>query len=423
VKMLVTGIHQRTAPLEVRECLAFTPAALIGALGALHQVVPEGFIVSTCNRIELYGIVPDGVLDAADLQAFLLRWHGLDAMDLSPYFYTYEGNAAVHHLFRLAAGLDSTVLGDDQIMGQLKDAYAAARSAGTSGKLLHRLVTRALTTGKRVRSQTGIASHPVSVVSVALDLARQTIGSLQQQRVLVIGAGHMGELVLKHLHGGEVTNLRIANHHDDHARAVAQRYGVQAVPYAQLSNAIIDSDIIISCTAAAEYVVKPDHFAMAPQEQSFLLLDLAMPRDIDPAVAERSQIQIHDIDAIQGISAENRAARTAEIAQAESLVQEEVVSFDQWLATQQTVPTITALREHAETIRQAELQRMLARHPDLSDQAQEAIQAFSTALINKLLHDPIISLKDPSAAPTLVPAVRRLFQLPELERESHVLEH
>lgn len=413
MQLIITGVHQRTTPITLRERLAFPTATLPEALGALRSFVGEGLIISTCNRVEIYGIV--GSEEHADqtLRRFLAGYKGLAPDDLAPYTFTYSGADAVRHLFRLAAGLDSMVLGEEQILGQLRGAVAAAEEQGLLGNMLHRLTQSALAAGKLVRTQTGIARARLSVVSVALDLARQRVGDLAGQRVLIVGAGRMAELALKHLEDERPRALSIINRSPERAQALAERFGARAWQCDELETALRAHDVVISCTAAPNVVIEPGLVAraMAGRAAPLLLLDLAVPRDVAREVAALPDVTLFDVDDMQAVSEQNRAARAAEISRAEALVEAEQDRFMEWWATQQVIPTIRALRERAEAIRAAELERALARMPELSEREQAAISALSAAIVNKLLHQPITVLKDPESGTQMAQAVQTLFQL------------
>jgi glutamyl-tRNA reductase len=414
-QLVIIGTHQRICPVAVRERLAFGPANIQPALQALRAYADEGFIISTCNRVEIGGLVSDGDGEQA-LMRFLTDSHHLSAEELAPHLYIHTGAEAVKHLFRLASGLDSMVLGEDQIQVQIKASLAEARAAGMAGQLISRLLESALAVGKLVRTQTGIARSHLSVVSVALDIARDALGDLAERRVLIVGAGRMAELALKHLRGATSDALGIANRTYERAQELASAYGATAYPFEQLEEAIAAADVVVSCTAAPELVISAEMLARARagRETPQVLLDLAVPRDIDPEVAQLPGVRLVGVDDMRAICEANRAARTAEVARAEDLVAAEVARFMDWLAMQQVVPTIRALRERAETIRATELQRTLAKLPDLSPREQEAIGALSMAIVNKLLHQPIATLKDLESNGQMAQAVKQLFQLREV---------
>lgn len=409
--LIVVGIHQRTAPLELREQLAFDGRQLVGALEALRHCAREGLILSTCNRVEVYGILATPA--AAPLERFLAGRHGLEPAVLEPYRYVHADRAAVRHLFRLAAGLDSMVLGEDQIVGQIKEAYARAHAAGLTGSLLNRLVHRALAAGKLVRTQTGVARNHLSVVSVALDLARQALGSLSGRRIVVVGAGRMAGLALAHLRADAPQAVTVVNRTFERARTLAEHYGAVARPLDGLEEALRDADVALTCTAAPEIVVRYETVAraLAGRTAPLLLLDLAVPRDVDPRAAVLPGVQLYDVDGMQEVCAANRAARAAEVAGAEALIDVEVEQFMRWWAARRAVPAIRALRARAESIARAEVRRTLARFPDLSPQQRAAIEAMGYAIVNKLLHHPVMALKDQAGGIELAQVVARLFRL------------
>lgn len=411
---LVIGVHQRNAPVALREQLAFTERDLPRALPALRRFVGEGAILSTCHRTEIYA-VEDGNSDAeSGAWRFLEQWHGQAAEQARPYLYVKQGSDAARHLFRLAAGLDSMVLGEDQILSQLKGALDAAHETAVLGPTLHRLLECALAAGKLVRTETSIARGHLSAVSVVLDLARQGLGSLAHRRVLVIGAGVTGELALKHLRDEPDALVTLANRTADRAEAVAARHGARTWPFDRLGEAVAETDLILSCTAAPSPILNAAMVAEAMEHRGgrpLLIFDLAVPRDIDPAAAAISGVQLFDVDILHELSAANRETRAAEIARADALIETGVAAFAHWLAAQDRVPTIRALREHAESIRAREVERALAHLPDLSPHQRQSVEALTSAIVNKLLHQPTVSLKDPVAGNGLALATRRLFAL------------
>jgi glutamyl-tRNA reductase len=410
VQLVIVGTHQRICPVGMRERLAISTERLRDALASLRQYADEGFIISTCNRVEVGGIVSGG---ANDLERFLAEWHHLAPEDMAPYLFTYTGADAARHLFRLAAGLDSMVLGEDQVMVQIKAALAEAQSAGAAGQRVNRLLNSALAAGKLVRTRTEIARSHLSTVSVALDLARQEFGGLRQRNVAIVGAGRIAELALKHVHKAAPRSLLVLNRTYERASELAATYGAQAMPIGYLQEALRRADVVLACTASPDILIDAAMVERAARDRALplVLLDLAVPRDIDPAVADIPGVRLVGIDDMQAICDANRAARTGEIAAAEALVETEVSKFMEWWASQEVVPTIRALRERAEAIRQAEIERALARLPNLSERDQAAIQAMSAAIVNKLLHQPIATLKQAGSDGELALAVQHLFQL------------
>jgi glutamyl-tRNA reductase len=420
VQLIIIGTHQRMCPVNLREQLAFGPAQIRQALQVLSGYADEGFIISTCNRVEVGGLVASGQAGEAALLCFLANWHHVAPEELTPHLYTFADEEAVRHLFRLAAGLDSMVLGEDQIMVQLKATLADAQAAGTSGQRTNRLLHKALATGKLVRTRTEIARSRLSTVSVALDIARETLGDLGRRNVAIVGAGRIAELALKHLRGDAPGSVVLVNRTLERARDLASAYGAEAWQLARLEEALRHADVVISCTASPEVVIDAatvERARLGRGAMPLVLLDLAVPRDVDRRAAELPGVRLVDIDDMRAICEANRATRAAEVVRAEALVEGEVAKFNEWWKTQEVVPTIRALRERAETIRQAEIERTLAKLPDLSPREQEAIEALSAAIVNKLLHQPIATLKEPGASDQLAQAVQQLFQLNETSSE------
>ncbi len=416
MQLIVIGTHQRMCPVNVRERLAFGTAQLGQALQMVSGYADEGFIISTCNRVEVGGLVASGREGEAALLRFLADWHHLAPEELTPHLYTFTGEEAIRHLFRLAAGLDSMVLGEDQILVQLKAALAAAQAAGTTGQRTNRLLHSALATGKLVRTRTEIARSHLSTVSVALDIARESLGDLRRRNVMIVGSGRMAELALKHLRGDQPASVVLVNRTLERARDLAAAYGAEVCPLDQLEEALRHADVVVSCTASPEVVISAAMIERALQGRAtppLVLLDLAVPRDVDRRAAELPGVRLVGIDDMRAICEANRAARVAEVVRAEALVEGEVTKFNEWWETQAVVPTIRALRDRAEGIWQAEIDRTLAKLPDLSPREQAAIKALSAAIVNKLLHQPIATLKQPGLGGQLAQAVQQLFQLGE----------
>ena len=418
---LVVGIHQRSAPIALREQLAFTENELPRALPALRRLVPEAAILSTCHRTELYTVDEPGDGGEALALRFLREWHGGGADQIVPYLYIKRGAEAAHHLFRLAAGLDSMVLGEDQILAQLKGALDAAREAETLGPILYRLLEGSLAAGKLVRAETGIACGHLSAVSVVLDLAREKLGGLAGRRILVVGAGATGELALKHLRDEPKVRVHLANRTAARAHDLAARHGAEPWPFEHLEDALAQVDLVLTCTASPEPVISTAMVGRATSRRlgtlPLMFCDLAVPRDVDPGAATLPGVLLYDVDCLHDLCAANREARVAEVARAEDLVESEVAAFLRWLHAQDRVPTIRALRDHAESIRATEVERALAQLPDLSPRQRRTVEALSASIVNKLLHQPMVSLKDPDAGNGLAVAARRLFDLQPLAGE------
>jgi glutamyl-tRNA reductase len=409
VKLIMLGAHQRSTSLSILEHLTINQERLPHALHRLRDYVPEGMIISTCNRVEIYALANDATQGLRALQDFLLDYHGMSPRSSESPLSQYSEEAVVQHIFRLAAGLDSMVLGDDQIMGQIKSAYAASRQAGVAGKVVHRLVNRALACGKLVRTETHIASHPVSVVSVALDQAERYVGDLQSRHCLIVGAGHTADLALKLLTSKQCGRLGVINRTNERAARLAARYHAQAWPFNQMAQAMMENDVIICATTAPGFLISASLIEQSARATSRLFLDLSVPRGIDPAGVRTTNDHLVDMDILQVKSSENRGARAAELDHAEALIDPEVRAFLEWRAAESVVPTIRDLKSYAEQIRTAELQRALGRLSTLSPAEQQAIESLTAAIVNKLLHEPIMALKDPENGLEVAQALHRMF--------------
>jgi glutamyl-tRNA reductase len=415
--IIVVGVNQHTASVAVREQLAVSPEAVPGALAAVRTRAAEGFLLSTCNRVEAYAVVEEAAAGAAHLQRVLAARSRLSPSLLGSYGYVHTDTAAVRHLFAVAAGLDSLIVGEDQILAQIKAALETSRAADALGPVLDRLGQRALTAGKQVRSATAISRRHLSVVSVALRLATQQVGDLREQRVLIVGGGQTAELALKHLSRRPPALLTVINRTAARAVALAARYRAEAQPWLALESAVAEADVVVSCTRSSEPVLSSGMVARAVAHRPhhrLLLLDLAVPRDVDPACAVVPGVTLYDLDRLQTISADNRQQRAAEIVRAEVIISEAVEQFLAWWRTRAVVPAIVSLRAQAQAIRDAEVARTLARLPDLTPAETAAVRYLAAALVNKLLHTPMTALKSAPNAAELIVAAQQLFGLTKL---------
>jgi glutamyl-tRNA reductase len=407
-RLCVIGLSHKTAPVEVRERAAFAEDALPEALKRACAVpgVGEAMIVSTCNRVELYaGVDGDGAAAAAALQRFFVGERGLPE-STNAHLYKHDAEAAVRHLFRVASSLESMVVGESQILGQVKDAFGAAQAAGTVGAVLARAVPRAFSLAKRVRTETDIARASASIASAAVDLAAQIFGDLDGREVLVVGAGKMGDLSARHLKAAGAGRLRVVNR--THARAVelAERLGGDARPWEELDRLLREVDIVLCSTGAQEPVIREPRVreAMRARKGRWLFfIDIAVPRDVDAAVGAIENVYLYDVDALENVVAQNRAGREREAIEAEALIDEELRRFHADERTLGAVPTIKALRERFLEVARAEAER----------RGQD--RAFAEALVNKLLHPALSALKreaqDAPDGGALSEAVRALWSL------------
>jgi glutamyl-tRNA reductase len=422
MNFLLTGVNHRSAPLQVRERFAIPEARLPEAVRRLAQYpgVEEALIVSTCNRVEFLARTTNGT---ADLTGFLTEYFGSPPDEFRSYLYEYRETDAVRHVFRVAASLDSMVVGEPQILGQVKEAYAVARAMGTISSHLDALLTRAFAVAKRIRTETAVGTSAVSVASVAVDLAKKIFGSLQGRAVFLVGAGKMSELAARHLLAQGVGSLLITNRTPERALQLAQRFNGQAVPFEQLYDFAAKADIVITSTGAPHCLFRKEHgekFLQRRRNKPMFFIDIAVPRDVDSAVNDLDGIFVYDIDDLQAVVSTNLADRTEEARRAEALVTEEVERFVARLQTADVVPTIVSLQEHLETIRQAEIDRVRGRLGSLSAEQEMAIEALSRGIINKIMHTPIVTLKSAAregeATTKVVDVVRRLFNLRQQER-------
>jgi glutamyl-tRNA reductase len=418
--IVLVGLSHHTAPVEVREQVAFPDGRLESALRGLvaHPAIRETVIVSTCNRVEVVACGPSSDEVAAAIPAFLATHHGVAPDVLAGRLYTYRGREAVRHIFRVAASLDSMVVGEPQILGQLKDQYAAAAAAGASGPVLHRCFHRSFTVAKRVRSETGIAARAVSIGSAAVELAKEIFDRFQDKTALLVGAGAIGELTARQLLAQGTGTLMVANRTFERATAVAAELGGIAVPFDKLLRTLPLADLVIGAAGGDGYVLGPTEVAEAMRERrrrSMLLIDLAVPRSFDPAVNDIDGVYLYDVDDLEGVIAGNKGARADEAVVAEGIVDAEVGTFCQWLDGLDVVPTVVALRDLLEQIRTHELERYLAAGGSTLDPRQrEAVERLTRAIVNKILHAPLTELRRRGTEgdeAQYIDVVRALFRL------------
>jgi glutamyl-tRNA reductase len=419
MKLWVTGLNHRTAPVSVRERLAFTPGDLEHALAQLKNQpgVNEGVILSTCNRVEV-AVAADDALNAQEcVESFLSSVKKLDREGLQQYFYSFEGRDAIRHLFRVAASLDSMIVGEPQILGQLKSAYSVAKVHGTVNGLLDTVITRAFGVAKRVRTETDIGVSAVSVSYAAIELAREIFGSLKQQRVMLIGAGKMSELAARHLVRSGVQQILVTNRTESRAKELASLVHGTIVPYDQYRNRLKDVDIVITSSGASEHLLRKDEMKKiidSRRNRPMFLIDIAVPRNIEPSVNELDNIFLYDIDDLQRVVDENLKGRMDQAAEADKIVSEEVDRLEAWMRTRQVGPIIVSLQEHLEQIRQAEMERVRGKLGTLTPQQEQAIEMLTRGIVNKIAHGPISQLRKNAGAdngPAVLEAIRNIFRL------------
>jgi glutamyl-tRNA reductase len=426
VKLLALGVDHRSAPAAIREALAFDGPKQTEGLAALARTFAgnEFAVLSTCNRVEVYA-AGDGdaeaLLGADALADFLAGFHALAAESFAPHLVSYHDEGAVGHLFRVAASLESLVLGEGQILGQVKDAYKAAVTHQTAGPILHTVFREALRVGKKVREVTGMDRGKLSVASVAVDVARAVFSTFADKTVLVIGAGKMGDLTLQHLKGLSPGRILITNRSSERAEAAAARWGGQAVPFERLFQALIEADLVISTTAADEPIVTRDQYARvqrARRNRLALILDIAIPRDFDEAIGALDQVMLYNVDDLRAQAEENRRQRQKGVDPALMIIEHETAACYALLRHQRTAGAVLRqLGDSVDTIRRRELDAFFATHPEFSTADRDAITHLVYRVQNQMLHHPRTVLRSAAAEPShvhphpLLNAVRHLFGL------------
>ena len=426
MELIVLGLNHKTAPIEIRERLAF-PEDRIET--ALHQVksltsLKENMILSTCNRVEIYAASRDIENAILDLKHFLSRYHALSLKEFEKNLYSFVGEEAVKHIFRVASSLDSMVVGEPQILGQIKSAYNIAVESKTSGLILHRLLHRAFHVAKRVRTETKIGDRAVSVSFVAVELAKKIFETLEKKTVLLIGAGEMCELAARHLVSEGVEKVLVTNRTYERAVALAQEFKGEAIPFDEIGQGLTKADIVISATDSPQYLIHHDQVTKVIKDRKnrpIFFIDIADPRNIEPSVGDIENVYLYNIDDLKKVADENIKDRGKEAQKAEAIVQEEVIKFVNWYHSLEVTPTIVALRKKFEEIGKKELEKTLSLHPNLSDKEKKSLEALTSAILNKILHTPSTLLKqsnDEAMADLYLDTLRTLFQLPEASPES-----
>jgi glutamyl-tRNA reductase len=397
--LFVTGLSHKTAPVELREQLAVEEDKLRDVLRDVHVlgVAVELVILSTCNRVEVYGVAETPGAARAAVFRELARLRGVEPAAIEPILYTHVDDEAVRHAFRVAASLDSMMLGEPQILGQVKDAFALAQSSQTVGPALHALFGQAFAVAKKVRTETEIGRHAVSVSFAAVELAKKIFTGLQGRAVLLVGAGKMSELAARHLVEQGAFPIYVTNRTWARAQEMARALAGTAVPFEARLTAMADADIVITSTGASEAIVTRDGVAEIMAERRgrpLFFIDIAVPRNVEASVNTLDDVYCYDIDDLKQVVDANIRERRREAQRAESLVEREVGKFLARLSDLEIVPTIVSLRERVEAIRVAEVRRTLARLPEASVETREAIEALSSAIVNKILHTPITKLRE-----------------------------
>jgi glutamyl-tRNA reductase len=418
--IILVGINHKTAPVELRECIAFSKEESVTAVQTLllQPDINEVILFSTCNRVEVLFVTDNKSRAIPTTKEFIADFNKISLQQFENVLYVHEGDEAVRHIFRVASSLDSMVVGEPQILGQIKDAYRTATAINTSGVILNRLFHRTFFVAKRIRTETGIGDRAVSISFAAVELGRKIFGTLEGKSVLLIGAGEMAELSVEHLIRNKAGDIYVANRTFENGVALAKKFSGQALNFEEISDCLKFIDIIISSTGSSDYVITRNQvkgILRARRSRPLFFIDIAVPRDIDPAVNRLSNSYVYDIDDLKDVVDENMEDRQQEAVKAERIVDEAVIKFRQWHVSLDVVPTIVALRNKVQSITEAEIQKTLQSNK-FPDSGAAALNKMAGSLINKILHDPTIFLKKngmQADRSLYIDAVRKLFKLDE----------
>ncbi|MGG3798305.1 glutamyl-tRNA reductase [Metabacillus fastidiosus] len=423
--ILVVSLNYKTAPVEIREKLTFQPNELGQAMKQLkkQKSVLENIIVSTCNRTEIYAVVDQLHTGRYYVKAFLANWFGFDKDDITPYLNIYETDGAIDHLFKVACGLDSMILGETQILGQVRTSFLLSQEEETIGTVFNQLFKQAITLAKRAHAETEIGANAVSVSYAAVELGKKIFGDLKTKHVLILGAGKMGELAVKNLHGSGVDKVTVLNRTVEKAEVLAQRFDGQAKGMNELQCALLEADIVISSTGANGFVITKELMTYVEKMRKgrpLFMVDIAVPRDLDPKLAELDNVFLYDIDDLQGIVEANLKEREAAAEQIHLLIEAEMVDFKQWINTLGVVPVISALREKALAIQAETMQSIERKMPNLTEREKKVLNKHTKSIINQMLRDPIVKVKELAAEPNaeqMLDLFQKIFNIEEVVEE------
>ena len=400
--IVAAGLNYRTAPVEIREKVSFSDAELTEALGKLKEArsVLECVIVSTCNRTEIYAVVDRPNVCRHMVREFLESGFRLPFDQIEPHLYRHEGRDAIRHLFRVTCGLDSMVVGETQILGQVRDAFLKAQAVKATGTLFNTLFKQAVTLAKRAHAETAINDNPVSVSYAAVELGKRIFGHFRGKSVMIVGAGKMGELTLKHLTANGADRIIVVNRTFEKAVELAEKVNGTACPLERMADELWQADIVISSTGSSGYLLTRDDAERAMKRRKsrpLFLIDIAVPRDLDPAIGQVSNVYLYNIDDLQQIVETNRSERLKEAAKIEKMVEAETTAFEQWLKTLGVGPVIQALQQKANDIHEHTMESLLNKLPDLNDREIEVIRKLTKSMLNQMMRDPILRVKELAA--------------------------
>jgi glutamyl-tRNA reductase len=419
ITILDIGMNHETAPVELRECIAREPGNSSLALSSMRELpaIREGLFLSTCNRVEALCITEHPQEAKQSVISLISRLGNVPESDFSSSLFAFENGEAVRHIFRVASSLDSMVVGEPQILGQIKDAYYVATREKTSGVILNRLLHKAFHVAKRVRTETGVSDAAVSISYAAVELAKKIFYNLEGKKVLLIGAGEMAELAARHLVSQGVSAISVANRTFERAVQVAEIFNGAPVSFEEIMNQLLEVDIVISSTASTECVILQEQvkgLMRKRRNRPLFFIDIAVPRDVEPRVNDLDNVYLYDIDDLKGVIDVNMAQRQQEAVKAERIVEEEVIKFEKWLKTLAVVPTIVSLKEKAETIRRTEIKKSLSGLGNLSASQLRSLENLTASITEKIIHDPVLVLKKKADRPTrdtYIDMMKKLFKL------------
>ncbi|MBS4191491.1 glutamyl-tRNA reductase [Bacillus sp. FJAT-49705] len=423
--ILVVGLNYKTAPVEIRERLTFNPSQLTDALNTLKnkKSILENVILSTCNRTEIYAVVDQLHTGRYYIKEFLSEWFQIEKDEFSPYLFIYEQDGAIDHLFNVVCGLNSMILGETQILGQVRSSFLQAQDEQTTGTVFNHLFKQAITLAKRAHSETEIGANAVSVSYAAVELAKKIFGSLENKHVLILGAGKMGELAIQNLHANGASKVTVINRTFEKAHDLAERYAGKAKTLQELQCSLIEADILISSTGAKEFVVTKDMMVNVEKMRKgkpLFMVDIAVPRDLDPMLADLDSVFLYDIDDLEGIVEANLQERKKAAEVIELMIEKEIVDFKQWLNMLGVVPVISALREKALAIQTETMTSIERKLPNLTERDKKVLNKHTKSIINQLLKDPILQAKEMAGGKDADEALElfiKIFNIEELVSE------
>jgi glutamyl-tRNA reductase len=418
--IIVVGLNYKTAPVEIREKLTFNESELADAMKTLKnkKSVLENIIISTCNRTEIYAVVDQLHTGRHYVKSFLSEWFGIDKEEFTPYLNIFENDGAIEHLFNVSCGLNSMVVGETQILGQVRSSFLLAQEENTVGTVFNHLFKQAITLAKRAHSETDIGANAVSVSYAAVELAKKIFGDLTNKNVLILGAGKMGELAVKNLHGSGVKKVTVINRTLEKAQNLAERFAGEAKSISELQCALIEADIMISSTGAKDFVITKDMMVYVERLRKgrpLFMVDIAVPRDLDPSLADLDSVFLYDIDDLEGIVEANLQERQKAAEVIEIMIEAEIVEFKNWLNTLGVVPVISALRNKALAIQAETMESIERKMPNLTERERKVLNKHTKSIINQLLKDPILRAKELAAEPNAEESLNLFMKIFDIE--------